>query len=108
MTARTHDETGAAIYMDHPAEPLRKPMTDLQAELLDRICRTNGGGVSIHDTNKSALTGLMKRHFVQGKQNGPTKVVHTREGLAEWRSRRIAKEYIAAGVTRDHCAGWEG
>jgi len=83
---RTHDENGHVIYLDHPETPLERPLTEKQRELLDRICRTNGGGISLYSADKSVLRGLMRRHLVQGKLGQPGAVVHTKEGLRAWRA----------------------
>jgi hypothetical protein len=82
---RTHDEHGQVIDMDHPAKASTRKLTEKQAELLSRICRTNGGGISARDADRSVLRGLMNRHFVQGKEGHAGHVVHTREGLLAWR-----------------------
>ena len=72
--------------LEHPEIPLIKPMTEKHAAMLNRICRTNGGGVSIYDTDRSVLKGLVRRHFVQGKAGNDGRIVHTREGITAWRA----------------------
>ena len=84
--SRTHDEHGQVIYLDHPEKPSVRKLTEKQLELLGRICRTNGGGISLYDDDKSVLRGLMNRHLVQGKAGGAGRIVHTKEGLAAWRA----------------------
>lgn len=86
----THDMDGAVIYLDHPAEPMVRKLSDKQARMLDAVCRTNGGGVSLYEWPKTTARGLMARHFIQGKAGHPGHIVHTREGLAFWRSNREA------------------
>ncbi|MES2904038.1 MAG: hypothetical protein V4696_07620 [Pseudomonadota bacterium] len=74
------------IYLSHPEVPLKRKLTDKQWDLLDRICRTNGGGIHYYNLDKSVLRGLMRRHLVQGKLGSGDCAVHTREGLALWRA----------------------
>jgi len=63
-----------------------KPLTHLQWELLDRICRTNGGGLSLPpgDELKRAQS-LYRRGLAQGKSGQQYRAVHTPDGLKLWR-----------------------
>lgn len=56
-----------------------------QIELLDRICRTNGGGISGYGLHRSTMRSLEKRGLIQGKRTHESCAVHTREGLDVWR-----------------------
>lgn len=67
-------------------------LTPAQWEMLDRVCRTNGGGVfaefsETHRTTK-LLRKLEAKGLVQGKSNRQSWAVHTPEGLALWRSKQ--------------------
>lgn len=92
MSERIHDEHGQVIWMDHPEKPLVRALTEKQFDLLDRICRTNGGGISLFSGERSVIRALMSRHFIQGKLNGPARIVHTREGMTEWRRLLAARQ----------------
>jgi hypothetical protein len=76
----------------HPDEPMKRVLTPLQQELLLKIVRTNGGGISRDNSGypDSCIIGLVKRHLIQGKAAHSWMMVHTREGLEE--ARRIAAE----------------
>ncbi len=67
----------------HPDEKLERKMTPAQEDLLRRVVKTNGGGVSAYRVPDATIAGLVKRHFVQSKLGEPYTIVHTREGL-EW------------------------
>lgn len=58
-----------------------------QWEMLDRICRTNGGGVFVppsgHEHN--IILRLHELGFVQGKAGQQYRAVHTRDGFDAWR-----------------------
>lgn len=84
--SRQHDEHGHVIFMDHPETPSQRPITERQWKMLFAVCKTNGGGVSVHDWPRDVIKGLMDRHLVQGKA-GCVRIVHTREGLALYRER---------------------
>lgn len=58
-------------------------MTPAQEDLLRRVVKTNGGGISSYDEPDSTISGLVSRHLVQGKSGSPSVIVHTREGL-DW------------------------
>lgn len=70
-------------------------LSKAQWDALDRICRTNGGGVSINCTVRDgevvpsapAMAALFRKGLIQGKAGAFEKVVHTREGLQLWRER---------------------
>lgn len=87
--ARTHDEFGQVIFMDHPETPSQRPITERQWQMLYAVCKTNGGGVSRHDWPRDVIRGLMDRHLIQGKAGGE-RIVHTREGLVLYRERTSA------------------
>lgn len=72
----------------HPETPIKRAMTDSQFALLDRVCRSNGGGVSAYACDRHVLNALVNRHFVQGKAGNLSSVVHTREGLDAWKAER--------------------
>jgi hypothetical protein len=71
-------------------------LTKPQREALDAVCRTNGGGVSVR-CRRDPETGfgiplnasyrkLYDLGLIQGKSGSYETVVHTREGLALYRS----------------------
>ena len=73
-----------------------KPLTKAQWEVLDRVCRTNGGGVTIRCTvrdgaiavpSHAPTAALFAKGLIQGKSNSFSTVVHTSEGLRLWRER---------------------
>lgn len=72
-------------WMAHPESASDRPLTEKQIKLLGVVCRSNGGGVSIHDWPRSTIKGLMDRHLIQGKANHPYRFVHTAAGLKLWR-----------------------
>lgn len=72
-------------------------LTKPQWDALDRICRTNGGGVAVrckvNDDDvvvpiHKPTAALFAKGLIQGKAGGYEKVVHTREGLQLWRERQ--------------------
>lgn len=71
-------------------------LTAPQKEALARVCATNGGGVRINCTvrdgevvpSQAAMRALFNKGLIQGKAGGYSTVVHTREGLALYRSLR--------------------
>lgn len=70
-----------------PVRGLR--MTDNQLELLARIVRTNGGGISIGDLEPgemSSLRALHRKKLAHAKSGHAYRVVHTAEGLAVHRA----------------------
>lgn len=68
-------------------------LTPAQFRMLDRICKTNGAGVSsyaLRGPDTGVVLRLEKMGLVQGKSCEDFKAVHTREGLALWRSMKGA------------------
>lgn len=67
-------------------------LTPAQWRLLDRICKTNGGGVfsgfNEGDRNVKMMRALEAMGFVQGKAGAASRAVHTRDGLAYWRKHK--------------------
>jgi hypothetical protein len=64
-----------------------------QWEMLDRICRTNGGGIYVPGGGAEHKT-IMRLHelgYVQGKAGQPYCAVHTRDGLQVWRDWKSAQ-----------------
>ena len=70
-------------------------LTKVQMEMLDMVCRTNGGGVRIRChigedgygiPINTAYRKLQQLGLIQGKSGECETVVHTREGLSMWRS----------------------
>ena len=81
------------------AEPIRG-LTKVRREWLERICRTNGGGVRIScRVNEDGygrpvskpVTWLLDAGLIQGKAGGYETVVHTRQGLALYRAHLLAE-----------------
>lgn len=77
---------------------MARKLTPLQLAALGRVCRTNGGGVSVlayHGPDDSivisdrVMNALYKRGLIQGKAGSYSTVVHTREGLALWRESQV-------------------
>lgn len=73
----------------------RAGLTKPQREALDRVCRTNGGGVRIAckvtEDGEVIPTQLPYRKlfdlgFIQGKSGAYSTVVHTREGFRALRA----------------------
>jgi hypothetical protein len=67
---------------------MKPKLTHLQWELLDRICRSNGGGVSVGMSDNDEFRraqSLYRRGLAQGKNGEPYRAVHTPEGLRVWR-----------------------
>lgn len=65
-------------------------LTPAQWDLLDAICRTNGGGLSVgmsDDVTFKRAQSLYRKGLAQGKYRQPHCAVHTRAGLAFWRAR---------------------
>ena len=63
-------------------------------EMLDRVCRTNGGGVSISGLGpgeRSTIAALEARDLVREKP-GDLAVIHTKAGLELWRLVRARGE----------------
>lgn len=71
-------------------------LTKAQLDALDRICRTNGGGVAVRCVVKDGevvpthkpTAALFGKGLIQGKAGSFETVVHTREGLQLWRERK--------------------
>ena len=69
-------------------------LTPLQRSALAKVCRTNGGGVGVRCTIKDGqavpqdrvMAALFRKGLIQGKARSYSTVVHTREGLALFRS----------------------
>lgn len=78
------------------AKPVRLGKT--QFAMLDRICRTNGGGVSGYSLNRRVMERLYELDLIQGKRGQEWCAVHTSEGLALWR--KITAEREAASKAR--------
>ncbi len=64
-------------------------LTPSQWKWLDKICRTNGGGVDVALTPPipKAVLHLYDLGLVQGKSGCQWCAVHTRDGLSLWRKR---------------------
>ena len=56
-----------------------------QFAMLDKICRTNGGGCSGYSLDRRVMRSLEARGLIQGKLGQEWCAVHTREGLQLWR-----------------------
>jgi hypothetical protein len=72
-------------------KPLK--LTEPQWRMLDRICRTNGGGITVGITegpDYRMAQRLADKGLVQGKSGVGWMAVHTREGLKYWRERNAA------------------
>jgi hypothetical protein len=67
----------------HPNQPRTRPIGPRQADLLRRIVRTNGGGLSMAGIDDRVIAGLFDRHLIQGKAGNARRMVHTQLGL-EW------------------------
>ncbi len=52
-----------------------------QREMLDKIVKTNGGGVYVDFSNEKLIRSLEKHEMVQGKLNQDGWAVHTCKGL---------------------------
>lgn len=76
------------LKYDHPAARRQDKPTDKQWELLDRVCRTNGGGCHEADHPAASIKGLMDRHLIQGKAGHAGRFVHTRLGWDYWKANR--------------------
>ena len=61
-------------------------LTEPQWRVLNRICRTNGGGVDAWGRDAPVIRRLHEKGLVQGKAGQQHCAVHTREGLELWRS----------------------
>lgn len=63
-----------------------------QWEMLDRICRSNGGGVFVGffegDPEAKTILRLHELGLVQGKSGDLSCAVHTRKGLDLWREQK--------------------
>lgn len=68
--------------MSNRPKPIK--LTPAQVKLLDKICRTNGGGVPARPDN-STVNRLVNLGFIQGKSGRQWWAVHTRPGLEYWR-----------------------
>lgn len=73
------------IVVEREKDMTGKPMTDRMKECLEKVVRTNGGGVSYFDYPRSVWQGLINRGLVQGKLGNPARAVHTKLGLEEVR-----------------------
>lgn len=67
---------------------------NVEKAALDKICRTNGGGVSQIDIGARVIRSLFKKGLIQGKSGAQYKIVHTEAGLNLWR------EFSAEGGSR--------
>jgi hypothetical protein len=61
-----------------------------QREILDAVCRSNGGGVPVREqgmqgANIRQILRLHELGLVQGKLGNPQLVVHTDEGRRLWK-----------------------
>lgn len=86
--------------MNQEAMPIPK-LTPLQWELLDRICRSNGGGVSVGMTvgdEWKRAQSLYRRGLAQGKSGQQYRAVHTPAGLAAWRAYIAQQDAALTGV----------
>jgi uncharacterized protein YjhX (UPF0386 family) len=63
-----------------------------QLDLLDRVCRTSGGGVSCFGEQERVYRSLERKGLIQGKSGQQYRAVHTREGLALWRKMQAERE----------------
>lgn len=79
-------------------EQIAAKLTKAQREALERVCRTNGGGLriacSVLDDGSAVpsngpLRKLYEKGLIQGKSGAWEMVVHTRDGLAV---QRVLKE----------------
>jgi hypothetical protein len=62
-------------------------LSPTQWNLLGRVCRSNGGGISVYAVANSATwKALERKGLIQGKSGYQSWLVHTREGLEAWRS----------------------
>jgi hypothetical protein len=70
---------------------IAKGLSKAQERDLLAVCRTNGGGLNIDVSwlddgeivpRASAMRKLFDKGLIQGKSNGPCRVVHTALGLA--------------------------
>lgn len=59
-----------------------------QRAMLDKICRTNGGGVWAEGLSARTRNALERAGLIQGKSGRQDYAVHTREGLALWREQQ--------------------
>lgn len=63
-------------------------MTRAQSRVLNFICRTNGGGISVMTlgpADQKAFWSLHRQSLIQGKLGCPELAVHTAEGWRMWR-----------------------
>jgi uncharacterized protein YjhX (UPF0386 family) len=56
-----------------------------QLDLLDRVCRSNGGGVSCYGEHEGIYRALERKGLIQGKSGQQYRAIHTAEGLSLWR-----------------------
>ena len=92
ITADRDEFRGAAVRL-----------TPAQEAVLAKVCRTNGGGVSIQAKWRGdeavptdrVMCALFDKGLIQGKAGGIQQVVHTREGLALYRG-LLARAHTAA------------
>lgn len=56
-----------------------------QRELLERVCRSNGGGVGVNIESDRVAQSLEKHGLIQGKAGSQWRAVHTPAGLALYR-----------------------
>lgn len=83
--------------LHHPEIPLKRKITVQQEELLLKIVMTNGGGINRDNSGyaDSVISGLVRRHLIQGKSGHSWMMVHTREGLETARlMRQATKETV--------------
>jgi len=58
-----------------------------QFEFLDRVCKSNGGGVNCLGEKERVFRSLERKGLIQGKSGHPWQAVHTCEGLKFWLQR---------------------
>lgn len=81
----------------HPETPLKRKLTEQQEELLLKIVMTNGGGINRDNSGyaDSVISGLVRRHLIQGKSGRSWMMVHTRDSLEMARlMRQATKETV--------------
>lgn len=64
-------------------------LTTAQEKMLERVVKTNGGGVNGYSLTAREIATAYELHdleLVQGKAGNLSRIVHTKEGLALWRS----------------------
>lgn len=74
-----------------PDKPIDRPPSRAMVDLLERIVRTNGGGVSAYGQHHKTVQGLVDRHLIQGKAGQAWRMVHTPIGLDFIRKRKAGR-----------------